>query len=132
MNTELRKKARNDFEKEFFKLIHNSVSRKTMENIRKHRYIKLVTTEKTRNYLVSEPNCHISEPNYHTTNFFTENLLSIKMSKTQTFMNKPVYLSITILELSKIGMYEFWYDYIKPKHKEKEKLCYMVYAFLST
>ena len=132
MNTELRKKARNDFEKEFFKLIHNSVSRKTMENIRKHRYIKLVTTEKTRNYLVSEPNCHISEPNYHTTNFFTENLLSIKMSKTQTFMNKPVYLSITILELSKIGMYEFWYDYIKPKHKEKGKLCYIVYALLST
>ena len=74
MNTDLRKKAKNDFEKDFFKLMNNAVFGKTMENVRKHRDIKLVTTERRRNYLVSEPN-------YHTTNFFTENLLEIEMKK---------------------------------------------------
>ena len=74
MNTDLRKKAKNDFEKDFFKLMNNAVFGKTMENVRKHRDIKLVTTERRRNYLVSEPN-------YHTTKFFTENLLAIEMKK---------------------------------------------------
>ena len=67
MNTDLRKRAKNKFEKDFSKLMNNTVFRKTMENVRKHRDIKLVTKEKRRNYLVSKPN-------YHTTNFFTENL----------------------------------------------------------
>ena len=95
MNTDLRKKAKNDFQKDFFELMHNVVFRKTMENVR-----KLVTTERRRNYLVSEPN-------YHTTKFFTENLLAIEMKKTEILMNKPVYLGLSILELSKILMYEF-------------------------
>ena len=89
-----------------------------MENVRKHRDIKLVTTERRRNYLVSEPN-------YHTTKFFTENLLAIEMKKTEILMNKPVHLGLSILELSKILMYEFWYDYVKPKYGEKVKLCYV-------
>ena len=118
MNTDLRKKAKNDFEKDFFKLMNNAVFGKTMENVRKHRDIKLVTTERRRNYLVSEPN-------YHTTKFFTENLLAIEMKKTEILMNKPVYLGLSILELSKILMYEFWYDYVKLKYGEKVKLCYM-------
>ena len=118
MNTDLRKKAKNDFEKDFFKLMNNAVFGKTMENVRKHRDIKLVTTERRRNYLVSEPN-------YHTTKFFTENLLAIEMKKTEILMNKPVHLGLSILELSKILMYEFWYDYVKPKYGEKVKLCYM-------
>ena len=84
MNTDLRKKAKNGIEKDFFKLINNAVFGKTMENVRKHRDIKLATTERRRNYLVSEPN-------YHTTKFFTEHLLAIEMEKTETFMNKPVY-----------------------------------------
>ena len=84
MNTDLRKKAKNGFEKDFFKLMNNAVFGKTMENVRKHRDIKLATTERRRNYLVSEPN-------YHTTKFFTEHLLAIEMEKTETFMNKPVY-----------------------------------------
>ena len=67
MNTDLRKRAKNKFEKDFSKLMNNTVFRKTMENVRKHRDIKLVTKEKRRDYLVSEPN-------YHTTKFFTENL----------------------------------------------------------
>ena len=74
MNTDLRKKAKNDFETDFLKLINNAVFGKTMENVRKHRDIKLVTTERRRNYLVSEPN-------YHTTKFFTETLLAIEMKK---------------------------------------------------
>ena len=88
-----------------------------MENVRKHRDIKLVTTERRRNYLVSEPN-------YHTTKFFTENLLIIEMKKLQILMNKPVYLRLSILKLSKILMRQFWYDYVKPKYGEKAKLLY--------
>ena len=89
-----------------------------MENVRKHSDFKIVTTKKRRNYLVSEPN-------YHTTKFFTENLLAIKMAKTEILMNKLVYLEFSTLELSEILMYEFWYDYLKPKYGEKAKLCYM-------
>ena len=74
MNTDLRKKAKNNFEKDFFKLMNNSVFGKTVENVRKHRDIELATTERRRNYLVSEPN-------YHTTKFFTEHLLAIEMKK---------------------------------------------------
>ena len=70
MNTELRKKVKNDFEKDFFKLMNNSVCVKTMENVRKHRDIKLVTKNKRKNQLVSEPN-------YHTTKWFSGNLLAI-------------------------------------------------------
>ena len=91
---------------------------KKKENVRKHRDIKLVTTDKRRNQLVSEPN-------YHTTKYFSENLLAIEMKKTKVKMNKPVYLGMSILDISKMLMYEFWYDYIKPKYKDKAKLCYM-------
>ena len=118
LNTKLRQKAKNNFEKDFFKLMNNSVFGKTMENIRKYRGIKLVTTEKARNYLVSESN-------YNTKKFFKENLLAIEMKKTSVLMNKPVYLGLSILDLSKTVMYEFWYDYVKPKYDEKAKLCYI-------
>ena len=83
MNTKL-KKAKIEFEKGFFKLMNNAVFEKTMENMSKHRDVILVTTERRRNYLMSEPN-------YHITKFFTENLLAIKMRKTEILMNKPVY-----------------------------------------
>ena len=84
MNTELRQKAKNNFEKDTFKLMKNSVFGKTMENVRKDRGIKLVTTERRRDYLVSEPN-------YHTTKLFIENLFAIELRKTETLMNRPVY-----------------------------------------
>ena len=113
MNIDLRNKVKNDFEKDFFKLVNNAVFGKTMENVRKHRDIKIVTTEIRRNYL-------ISEPNYHTSNFFIENLLAIEMKKTEIIMNRPVYIGLSILELSKILMYEFWYDYVKPKYDENQ------------
>ena len=74
MNTKLRTDAKNDFEKHFFKLMNNAVFGKTMENVRKHRDIKLVTTDKRRNQLVLEPN-------YHTVKYFTENLMAIEIKK---------------------------------------------------
>ena len=88
------------------------------KNVRKHRNIKLVATERMRNYLVSEPN-------YQTTKSFTENLSAIEMRKTQILMNKPVYLGLSILDLSKTVMCQFWYDYGKLKYGENAKLCYM-------
>ena len=116
--TDLRKKAKNDFEKDILMLMNNAVSEKTRENVRKHRDIKLVTTDRSGNYLVPEP----------TTKFFTENVLAIEMKKTEILMNKPVYLGLSILKLSKILMYKFWYDYGKSKYSEKENLCYMFHC----
>ena len=83
-NTKLRKEAKNDFEKDFFKLMNNSVFGKTMENVRKHRDIKLV-----------------SEPHHHTAKRFSENLLTIEMKKTKVKMNKPIYLGTSVLDTSK-------------------------------
>ena len=98
--------------------MNNSIFGKTMENVRKHRDIKLVTTDERRNKLVSEPN-------YHTTKYFSENLLAIEMKKTKAKMNKSVFLGVSILDINKTLMYKFWYDYIKPKYKGNAKLCYM-------
>ena len=97
--------------------MNNAVFRKIMENVRKHRDIKLVTTDR-RSQLVSEPN-------YHNAKWFSENLLAIDMKKTKVKMNKPVYLGLTILEVSKRLMYEFWYDSMKPKYGDNVKLCYI-------
>ena len=85
--------------------MNNSFFGKTMKNVRKHRDIKLVTTEERRN--------------------FSENLLAIEMKKANVKMNEPVYLGLSILDISKTLMYEFWYENIKPNYKEKAKLCYM-------
>ena len=118
MNTELRKKASNDFEKDFFKLMNNAVFGKAMENVGKHRDIKLVKTDHKRNKIVSEPN-------YHTVKLISENLSIIEMKKVKVKMKKPIYLGLSILESSKIIMYEFWYDYVKKKYGDMVKLCYM-------
>ena len=118
MNTKLRTEAKNDFEKDFFKLMNNSVFGKAMENVRKHRGIKLVTIDERRNQLVLEPNYYITE-------WFSEGLLAIEMRKIKVKTNKPVYLGLSILEISKTLMYELWYDHIKPKYQSNAKLCYM-------
>ena len=118
MNTELRKMTENDFEKDFFKLMNNAVFGKTMENVRKHRDNKLVTTDRKRSKLVSGPN-------YHTMNYISENLSIIEMRRTKVKMNKPIYLGLSILEISKLLMYKLWYDYMKPKYDDNVKLCYM-------
>ena len=96
--------------------MNNAVFGKTMDNVRKHRDIKLVTTDERRNQLASEPI-------YHTTKYFSENLIAIEMKKTKVKMNKPVYLGMSILDVSKTLMYEFWYDYVKPKNQDNAKLC---------
>ena len=98
--------------------MNNSVFGKTMENVRKHRDVKLVTTDKRRNQLVSEPN-------YQAIKGFSENLVAIEMKKTKVKINDPVYLGLTILEISETLMYEFWYDYIKPKYKDNANRCYV-------
>ena len=109
----------NDFEKNFFKLVNNSVFGKMMENIRKHRNIKLVMTEEK--YLRT-----VMRPNFKSGVLFGKNLMGCEMRKIKVVMNKPVYLGQVILDLSKIVMHEFHYDYMVPKcHLEKLKLCYM-------
>ena len=116
-NTQLRTLATNDFEKDFFKLMNNSVFGKTMENIRKHRNIKLVTNK--AQYLET-----VMKPNFKSGVLFGENLMGCEMGKIKVVMKKPVYFGQAILDLSKIVMYEFHYDYMKPKFKDPQ-LCYM-------
>ena len=111
MNTKLRTEVKN-FQKNFFRLMNNAVFGKTMENVRKHRDIKLVSTNKRRNY-------YVSEPNYHTTKCFPETLLAIEMKKIKIKM-----IGLSILEIIKTLIYEFWYDYIIRKYQNNAKLCY--------
>ena len=118
MNTRLRKEAKNDFEKAFYKLMNNSIFGKTMENARKHRDIKIVTTNKQKCKLASEPN-------YHSTKYISKNLLIMEMKKVEVKINKPVYIGQAVLDISKIRMYECWYNYIKPMYKDNARLCYM-------
>ena len=109
IDSDLRKKAENDFEKKgSFKLINIAVFKKTIENLRKHGDFRLVTTERRRNYLVSEPN-------YHTTEFFTENVLAKEMKKSEILMNKPVHSGLSVLEKSKMLIHEFWYHLYKTR-----------------
>ena len=117
MNTELRKEAKNDFEKDFFKLMNNSIFGKTMVNVRNHRDIR-VTTDKRISVLESEPN-------YHSSKRISKDLTIMEMKKVEVRMNKQIHLGPAILDISKTLIYEFWYDYIKPKYSEKARLCYM-------
>ena len=117
-NTNLRTQAKNNFEKDFFKLMNNSVFGKTMENIRNRVNVKLVNTEERLKKLVAKPNLK-SPPK-----IFSENLVSVHMKKTNLIMNKPVYLGMCILDLSKTIIYDFHYQYIKPKYGEKAKLLF--------
>ena len=118
MNNKLRTEVKNDFEKDFFKLMNNAVFGKTIYKTIQDRYFKLVTTDKRRNQLASEPN-------YHTTKYFSENIIAIEMKKTKVKVNNPIYLSMSKVDISKILMYDFWYDYIKPEYQDKANLCYM-------
>ena len=117
-NTQLRTKAKNDFEKDFFKLMNSSVFGRTMENIRKHRNIKLVMTEEK--YLRT-----VMKPNFKSGVRFGKNLIGCEMGKIKVVTKKPVYLGQAILHLSKIVMYEFHYDYMLPMYGDRLKLCYM-------
>ena len=117
MNTNLRTQAKNNFEKDFFKLMNNSVFGKTMENIRNRVNIKLTTTGEQFKKLTAKPN-------YESRKIFNENLVSVHMKKTSLTMNKPVYLGMSILDLSKTLMFDFHYKYIIPKYGNKAKLLF--------
>ena len=117
-NTRLRTAAKNDFEKDFYKLMNNSVFGKTMENIRKHRSIKLVNNEEE--YLKN-----VMKPNFKSGTLLGPDLMGREMGKVRVVMNKLVYLGQAILDLSKTIMYEFYHDYMIPKYGDRLKLCYM-------
>ena len=119
MNTELRKNAKNEFEKDFYKLKINSIYGKTVQNDRNHRDIRLVTTEAKRNNLASEPSLV-------STKCISKDLLIMEMKKTEVKINKPIYLGQAILDISKTLMFDFWYDYLKPMYGDKIRLCYTV------
>ena len=116
-NTNLRTKAKNNFEKDFFKLMNNSVFGKTMENIRNRVNVKLVDTGEQFKKLAAKPN-------YESRKIFNENLVSVHMKKTSLTMSKPVYLGMSILDLSKTVMFDFHYKYIKPKYGKQAKLLF--------
>ena len=115
--TELRAKAKNGFEKDFFKLMSDSVSGKTVENVENHKDFKLITTDSRISHLMFEQN-------YHTAKCFSQNLLALEMNKTKIKMDKPVYLGLLILDIREIAMYECWHDYAKPEYGDKSNLCY--------
>ena len=118
-NTKLRTAAANDFEKDFYELMNNAVFGKTMENIRKHRNIKLITNREA--YMKA-----VIKSNFKSGTLFGANLMGCKMGKLKVVMNKPEYLGQAILVRSKIDMYEFRYDYMKRKYNAKNlTLCYM-------
>ena len=117
MNTKLRAKAKNNFEKDFYKLMNNSVFGKTMENIRNRVNVKLVNSVEKLKKLTAKPN-------FRSRKIFNENLISVHMKKTSLLMNKPVYLGMCILDLSKTVMFDFHYNYIKPKYGDKAKLLF--------
>ena len=118
MNTNFRSVAKNDFEKNFFKLMNNSVFGKMIENVRKRHGIKLIVSEERRKKLVSERN-------YASCTTFSDHLMAIEMRLTRIYMDKPILIGQAILDKSKELMYQFYYDYLKPKFKDKFNLMYM-------
>ncbi|XP_072028310.1 uncharacterized protein [Amphiura filiformis] len=116
LNTRLRKEAANEFEKDFFKLMINSVFGKTMENIRNRVDIHLVNSRKKAKKLAAKPN-------FERLTMFDENLIAIHMKRTKLLFDKPIYLGMSILDISKTTMYNFHYRYVKPKYGNRVKLC---------
>ena len=116
-NTDLRKCATNSFEKDFFKLMNNSVFGKTIENIRKRQNIHLVDNRKQAIKLSNRPN-------FDRCTIFDKNLIAIHMKKTEIYFNKPVYVGQAILDLSKTLMFDFHYNYIKHKYGGKAQLLF--------
>jgi hypothetical protein len=119
-NTALRAKAKNDFEKDFFKLMNNSVFGKTMENLRKRQRVSIVqpiTNPKKYKKLTSDPS-------FKSRKIFSENLVAIHRRKTEVHLNRPTYIGMCVLDLSKLCMYQFYYDTLKAKYGDKVQLCY--------
>ncbi|XP_031779837.1 uncharacterized protein LOC116416268 [Nasonia vitripennis] len=116
----MRAVAKNDFEKNFFKLMNNAVFGKTMENIRKRVTVKLMSKYDGRYGVEAQ----ISKPNFHSSSIFNENLVAIQLNKTDILMNKPIYVGLVVLDLSKTLMYDFHYNYIRQMYKDDCNLLY--------
>ena len=120
MNTALRAKAKNDFEKDFFKLMNNSVFGKTMENLRKRQRVSIVQP-------ITDPKKYkklTSDPSFKSPKIFSENLVAIHRRKTEVNLNRPTYIDMCVLDLSKLCMYQFYYDTLKARYGERVRLCY--------
>ncbi len=122
-NTEMRKKAKNEFEKDFFKLMNNSVYGKTMENVRNYTDVKLIklkedwTSERAVIKNIANPRCRDFRA-------FNENLCAVHLGKEKVVLNKPIFVGSAVLDLSKLWMYQYWYDYVKAEYGEKASLLY--------
>lgn len=124
LNTFHRTNAKNEFEKNFFKLLNNAVYGKTMENVEKRKNVKIVNAwESEHNRLGAR--ALIAKPNFHSSTHFTDNMIAIQMSMVSVTFNKPIYLGFSVLELSKYKMYDFHYQYMQTKFNENLKLNYM-------
>ena len=116
-NTEKRKMAKNDFEKDFFKLMNTAVFRKTMENLRKRLIVELVNNQSKARKLTRKPT-------FHAFKIFNEDLVAVHMLKQKLYLNRPIYVGFSILDFSKILMYDFHYNYIKTKYGQNAQLLF--------
>ncbi|RLU24062.1 hypothetical protein DMN91_004271 [Ooceraea biroi] len=115
LNTQFRMRATNDFEKNLYKLMNNAVFGKTMENVRNHMDVKLVTKWNGR----YGAEALIAKPNFHSRSVFSANLAAIELCKLQAKFNKPIYVGMCILDISKTCLYEFHHEYMVPLYRDK-------------
>lgn len=127
LNTSLRQSSKSDFEKDFFKLLNNSIFGKTIENKRKQVNVKLVSEWEDNNNVTNKrvgARKLIAKPNLKSVSIFSENFLAIQLSLEKITLNKPIYVGFTVLEYAKTHLYQFHYNYIKSKFGDNAKLCY--------
>jgi len=120
LNTNFRTLAKNDFEKNLYKLMNNAVFGKTMENVRNHVNVRLLTHWEGR----YGAEAMMAQPNFHSRSVFSENLVAIEMRKLEVKFNKPIYVGMCILDISKTCLYEFHHDYMLPMYHDKCKIMY--------